>query len=92
MQENSYRFFQNTACVYYPCHQGVGEDFNCLFCYCPLYALGDQCGGQFVYLPNGVKNCEHCTRPHDRNGYDYVMERVGQLIRMAARPLEEHGD
>ena len=57
MQENSYRFFQNTACVYYPCHQGVGEDFNCLFCYCPLYALGDQCGGQFVYLPNGVKSC-----------------------------------
>ena len=92
MQENSYRFFQNTVCVYYPCHQGVGEDFNCLFCYCPLYALGDQCGGQFVYLPNGVKSCEHCTRPHDRNGYDYVMERVGQLIRMAARPLEEHGD
>ena len=92
MQENSYRFFQNTACVYYPCHQGVGEYFNCLFCYCPLYALGDQCGGQFVYLPNGVKSCEHCTRPHDRNGYDYVMERVGQLIRMAARPLEEHGD
>lgn len=92
MQENSYRFFQNTACEYYPCHQGVGEDFNCLFCYCPLYALGDQCGGQFVYLPNGVKSCEHCTRPHDRNGYDYVMERVGQLIRMAARPLEEHGD
>ena len=28
MQENSYRFFQNTACEYYPCHQGVGEDFN----------------------------------------------------------------
>ncbi|MBQ5544824.1 MAG: cysteine-rich small domain-containing protein [Clostridia bacterium] len=92
MQENSYRFFQNTACEYYPCHQGVGEDFNCLFCYCPLYALSDQCGGQFVYLPSGVKSCERCTRPHDRDGYEYVMGRVGQLIRMTARPSGEDGD
>ena len=40
------RFFQNTECEFFPCHQGISkEEFNCLFCYCPLYALGKECGG-----------------------------------------------
>lgn len=80
MQENSYQFFQNTACQYFPCHKGVGESFNCLFCYCPLYALGDQCGGNFVYLPSGVKSCEHCTLPHGEGGYEHVMSKIGKII------------
>ena len=37
--ENSYRFFQNKSCEYFPCHEIKDSgDFNCLFCYCPLYA------------------------------------------------------
>ena len=33
-----YKFFQNKKCEYFPCHKGIPEeDFNCLFCYCPLY-------------------------------------------------------
>ena len=37
----NYSFMQNRDCEYFPCHAGVSEeDFNCLFCYCPLYALG----------------------------------------------------
>ena len=36
MTENSYRFFSNRECQYYPCHEGI-EEMNCLFCYCPLY-------------------------------------------------------
>ena len=48
-----YDFFQNQECEYFPCHAGADpESFNCLFCYCPLYALGDKCGGSFQYLPN----------------------------------------
>ena len=40
-----YSFFQNTNCEYFPCHATKHpEDFNCLFCYCPLYALGRGCG------------------------------------------------
>ena len=35
--ENSYRFFENKECQYYPCHKGI-ENMNCLFCYCPLYS------------------------------------------------------
>ena len=43
---NSDRFFQNRECRYFPCHTGVPEEeFNCLFCYCPLYTLGRKCGG-----------------------------------------------
>ena len=30
--ENSYRFFENKECQYYPCHKGI-ENMNCLFCY-----------------------------------------------------------
>ena len=38
-----YAYFQNSACPYFPCHEkGNKEFFNCLFCYCPLYALGDK--------------------------------------------------
>ena len=33
---HSSRFFQNTGCEYFPCHQGADPaTFNCLFCYCP---------------------------------------------------------
>ena len=43
-----YSYFSNKECEYFPCHKGADpENFNCLFCYCPLYALGDKCGGNF---------------------------------------------
>ena len=58
MTENSYRFFSNRECQYYPCHEGI-EEMNCLFCYCPLYALGRRCGGNFVYNEKGFKNPEY---------------------------------
>ena len=68
MKKEGFDFFQNRACEYFPCHKGVAdEDFNCLFCYCPLYLLGDECGGNFEYLPNGIKNCSNCTLPHCRD-------------------------
>lgn len=71
--ENSYRFFQNKQCKYFPCHK-VKDDsgFNCLFCYCPLYALGDKCGGNCAYTKEGIKDCSDCLIPHDPKGYDYI--------------------
>ena len=52
-----YQFFQNRQCEYFPCHQGIAEaDFNCLFCFCPLYALGKACGGNCVYTEQGIKD------------------------------------
>ena len=45
----NYDFFQNKECEYFPCHKNADkESFNCLFCYCPLYCLGDKCGGNFT--------------------------------------------
>ena len=35
--ENSYRYFENRACKYYPCHEVENDEMNCLFCFCPLY-------------------------------------------------------
>lgn len=84
LMEN-YKFFSNTECQYYPCHKGLNKNFNCLFCYCPLYALGDKCGGNFVYLENGVKSCENCSLPHGENGYEYVMSKIGELIDLAKK-------
>lgn len=56
-----YAFFCNRECEYFPCHPGADpENFNCLFCYCPLYLLGDRCGGNFRYRKNGVKDCTNC--------------------------------
>lgn len=60
----SYRFYQNRACKYFPCHKTNDLDgFSCQFCYCPLYFKGD-CGGNYTLLENGVKDCSHCLRPH----------------------------
>jgi Zn-finger protein len=28
--------------------------------------MGTECGGDFVILDNGVKDCSNCNKPHDR--------------------------
>ena len=82
MSEN-FKFFQNTKCEYYPCHKlEPGQEFNCLFCYCPLYALGDACGGNFVYTDKGIKNCSHCSIPHIKGNYDLILEKVDLVVEM----------
>lgn len=82
--ENSYRFFQNRDCQYFPCHKVQNEDeFNCLFCYCPLYALGDRCGGNCTYTEKEIKNCSNCTLPHSPKGYDYILAKFGPLAELA---------
>lgn len=80
MNENHYQFFQNRQCEYFPCHKGVPEeDFNCLFCYCPLYALGRNCGGNCRYNNNGAKVCTDCTFPHRRENYSNVIARYADI-------------
>ena len=70
--KNSYSYFQNRECEHFPCHEVKGEEFNCLFCYCPLYTLEEKCGGNFVYTNSGVKDCSNCLIPHSTEGYDYI--------------------
>lgn len=86
---SNYSFFQHKKCEYFPCHKNVPEkDFNCLFCYCPLYALGDACGGNPIWLENGIKSCEKCTFPHHRENYDKVLERLKTLYSQTKRNKE----
>lgn len=69
-------FFQNRACAYFPCHQTADTaDFNCLFCFCPLYPLTD-CGGNYVILEDGAKDCSACTLPHKAENYAYVIRKL----------------
>ena len=82
MKPHCSSFFQNRGCEYFPCHPNVPEEeFNCLFCYCPLYMLGENCGGDFVHLPNGIKDCSNCTRPHREGGYAHVTEKYDLILR-----------
>lgn len=80
------RFFQNRACPYFPCHAGIDEaDFNCLFCYCPLYALGRACGGNCRYNDKGMKDCSACAFPHRSENYDGVLARYPDIMTVAAK-------
>lgn len=73
--ENSYRFFENKDCKFYPCHRGL-DCLNCLFCYCPLYHM-EPCPGKNEYKDihgKRVKVCTDCTFPHEPGNYDKIME------------------
>ena len=80
---DNYRFFCNTECEYFPCHKDTGDKFNCLFCYCPLYALGRKCGGECVYTERGDKSCADCTFPHRLENYEKVLARYKDALRPA---------
>lgn len=82
-KDENYKFFQNTKCDKFPCHSGVApEDFNCLFCYCPLYALGENCGGNFEIKENGIKSCINCNFPHKRENYKKINARFGEIVQL----------
>ena len=79
----SYKFFQNKTCEYFPCHGGADpERFNCLFCFCPLYALGEKCGGNFRYTEGGIKDCSACRVPHVPENYDKICGRFGEIAEL----------
>jgi Zn-finger protein len=76
-QDKGYAFFQNKQCPFLPCHK-LGsmdiEDFNCLFCFCPLFHLND-CNGNYLQTLNG-KDCSQCIFPHKRENYDKIISRL----------------
>lgn len=82
----NYDFFQHKSCEYFPCHKtSHPEGFSCLFCYCPLYALGDQCGGSFTYTPSGIKDCSKCLRPHRRENYGDICRHMSAVLELARK-------
>ena len=85
-ENKHYAYFQNRECEFFPCHKGADpENFNCLFCYCPLYALGEHCGGGFCYTEDGYKNCETCLIPHKRENYGRILERYQEIAELAKK-------
>lgn len=81
-----YDFFQHKECEYFPCHSAAKPEwFSCLFCYCPLYALGDQCGGNFIYTEKGIKDCSGCLIPHRRENYQRIMDKMPGIIDLAKK-------
>lgn len=92
-ENKHYSFFQNTQCEYFPCHKTQHpEQFSCLFCYCPLYALGPDCGGNFRYGENGIKDCSGCLFPHRRENYGRVTARFSELAELAKKPPAEEDE
>lgn len=82
----NYMFINHSKCEFFPCHETEKpEDFNCLFCYCPLYALGDRCGGNFAYIDGGIKDCSNCLIPHSEGGYAYIMKMFPKVAELAKR-------
>ncbi len=85
----SYRFFRNRECEYFPCHEGADRDsFNCLFCYCPLYALGEKCGGNYRYTEAGIKDCSACLFPHMPEHYDEICGRFSEIAELCRKKKE----
>ena len=83
-----HRFYQNKGCKYFPCHELKESDlskalFNCMFCYCPLYALGKDCGGNYKIIKSKegklIKDCSDCVLPHRPEMYEYINQKLSEL-------------
>ena len=74
--KNSSSYFRNVECEYFPCHKvSDSTDFNCMFCFCPLYNLVN-CGGNPRFTDKGIKDCSNCIVPHKAENYRYIMEKI----------------
>lgn len=82
IMEHNHRFFSNKSCMFFPCHtQGDEDAFNCLFCYCPLYPLGEDCGGIFTWVEHEdikIKLCTDCHLPHTPEYYDVITSKLSE--------------
>ena len=76
MVKNSSSFFRNSECEWFPCHK-VEDDknFNCLFCFCPLYQM-KECAGNYTFTENGIKDCSNCLIPHKADNYKYIISKL----------------
>ena len=86
LKTENYKFFQHRECEFFPCHKTEDEEnFNCLFCYCPLYALGENCGGNFKYTEDGIKDCSDCLVPHKKKNSEYIMSKFDEIVEVARK-------
>lgn len=62
--ESSKNLYKQPGSICRKCH-AIDGDIYCMFCYCPRY-YEEECGGDYVILPNGIKDCSNCTIPHTK--------------------------
>lgn len=60
--------------ICYNCHPEQ-RTINCIFCYCPNYDNMD-CGGDYLILDNGLKDCSKCLKPHQE---EFIKEKLLKL-------------
>ena len=93
LDSKKYAFSQHRECEFFPCHEGIDPDeFNCLFCWCPLFTLGKDCGGNFKQTDCCVKDCSDCLLPHIKESYDYMCAKFPALAELAGRNMDEQTD
>jgi Zn-finger protein len=83
--ENSARFFRNTRCEHFPCHDLDARQFNCLFCFCPMYHM--ECLSEPGHLETQgvrIKDCSRCDYPHRPENYERIIRHVA-----SSSPLTE---
>lgn len=95
VETTNYMGFTHTACEWYPCHNTSAmkrpQEFNCIFCNCPLYWL--ECPGTYSVITDadGVrrKDCTLCVLPHD--GYKQSWTLMN-LSRYQKQPMPWKGE
>ncbi len=90
MAEKHYDFFQNRLCEYYPCHP-VQTPRPSAACFATVRSTPwvTGCGGNFHYTPNGIKDCTHCLRPHIRENYSKILEKMPEILELAKKDRGE---
>lgn len=87
--KNSFRYFENRECKYYPCHRDM-EEMNCLFCYCPLYFLPDCPGTREQIEKDGriIQSCLNCDYPHRSENYGNMIRILREAIQNTSAPSD----
>ncbi|MFR6561455.1 MAG: cysteine-rich small domain-containing protein [Eubacterium ventriosum] len=82
-EEKEFSYFSHRKCEFFPCHKNAdGNNFNCLFCYCPLYTLGDKCGWRILGIwIMGLRIARDCLYPHFKENYGKVVERFSEIVK-----------
>jgi Zn-finger protein len=48
-----------------------------------LYALKENCGGKY-FKNNGIKDCSNCLIPHSTGGYEKIMAKIKDIIKLGS--------
>jgi Zn-finger protein len=71
-------------CKFFPCHKGINpEDFDCTFCYCPIYPCGiKETGGKWITGNSGdaIWDCTGCNIIHRKDVVKKIKSKIRDII------------